>query len=39
MRGVMKQFYIIMSTISAFKAMEFVYSGEFSLSCHGRAPR
>lgn len=31
-RGDMEQFYIIMSTIGAFQAMDFVYSGEFQHS-------
>jgi hypothetical protein len=31
----MKQFYIIISTICAFEAMDFIYSGEFSPSCCG----
>jgi hypothetical protein len=35
LRGDMKQFYIIMSTIVAFVAMDFVYSGEFPPSCFG----
>ena len=35
MRGHMKQFYIIMSTMGTFKAMDFVYTGEFSHSCAG----
>ncbi len=35
MRGDMKQFYIIMSTIGTFSAMDFIYSGEFSPSQGG----
>lgn len=34
-RGHMKQFYIIMSTMGTFKAMDFVYTGELSHSCAG----
>ena len=42
LRGEMKQFYIIKSTIGAFRAMDFIYSGYFShrllrcLRSHGR---
>jgi hypothetical protein len=35
LRGDMKQFYIIMSTIGAFVAMDFIYTGEFPPSCFG----
>jgi hypothetical protein len=34
----MKQFYIIMSTISAFMARDFIYSGEFPHSDFGKWP-
>ena len=33
MRGSMKQVFIILTTMGAFEAMDFVYSGEFSHSC------
>jgi hypothetical protein len=32
LRGDMKQFYIILSTMCAFMAMDFIHSGEFSPS-------
>jgi hypothetical protein len=32
----MEQFYIIMSTIGTFWAMDFIYSGDFSHSCFGK---